>query len=225
MVQILTAEEAISKLKDGISIAVGGFLGCGCPELLIDEVIHQDYKNLTLIANDTGFPGKGIGKLQDKNKITRAFLSYIGTHPGTGRQIQSGELEVTLIPTGSLVEKLRAAGAGLGGVLTPTGVGTDVEKGKETLVINGKKYLLELPLKADVALLKAYRADEKGNLVYRKAARNFNEVMATAAELVIVEVDEIVKPGEIDPEIVHTPGVFVDILVNSTMCEKRGGNE
>jgi len=181
--------------------------------MLIDEVIKQGCKNLTLICNDSGFPGKGVGKLQDENRLSKVYASYIGGHPETGKQMQTGEMEVILTPQGSLAEKLRAAGAGLGGILTPTGVGTIVEEGKEVIVVDGKQYLLELPLKADIALLKAHKADEKGNLVYRKAARNFNPVMATAADLVIVEAEEIVKAGEIDPDMIHTPGVFVNILV------------
>lgn len=213
MVQILCVEEAISKMQDGMSMAIGGFLGCGSPDVLIDEVINQGYKNLTLICNDSGFPGRGVGKLQDFNRLSRVYASYIGGHPDTGRQMQSGEVDVILTPQGSLAEKLRAAGAGLGGILTPTGVGTIVEEGKEVLTVEGKKYLLELPLRPDVALLKAHKADKNGNLVFRKAARNFNPVMATAAKLVIVEVEEIVEIGEIDPDMVHTPGVFVDILV------------
>lgn len=217
MVQILNAKEAVSKLKDGMVIAVGGFLGCGCPDLLIDEVISGEYKNLTLISNDTGFPGKGVGKLQDHNRLSKVYASYIGAHPETGRQMENGELEVILTPQGTLAEKIRAAGAGLGGILTPTGVGTVVEDGKQVITINGRDYLLETPLKADVALLKAHKADKKGNLVFRKAARNFNPVMATCADLVIVEVEEIVEIGAIDPDMVHTPGVFVDILV-------KGGN-
>lgn len=213
MPQILTVEEAISKIRDGMGIAVGGFLGCGCPNYLIDELVKQGHKNLTLYSNDTGFPGKGVGKLQDKNRIKKAYLSYIGTNPKTGKLMQSEEMEIILIPSGSFVEKLRAAGAGLGGVLIPTGVGTIAEIGKEVIVVNGKKYLLELPLMPDVALIKAHIADEKGNLIYRKSARNFNEVMATAARLVIAEVAEIVPLGDIDPDMVHTPGVYVDILV------------
>ncbi|KUO50044.1 MAG: branched-chain amino acid dehydrogenase [Desulfitibacter sp. BRH_c19] len=213
MVEILLVEEAISKMQDGMSVAIGGFLGCGCPDLLVDEVINQGYKSLTLICNDTGFPGKGVGKLQDHNRLSRVYASYIGAHPSTGKQMQSGEMDVILTPQGSLAEKLRAAGAGLGGILTPTGVGTVVEEGKEIITVEEKKYLLELPLRADVALLKAHKADKNGNLVFRKAARNFNPVMATAADLVIVEAEEIVEVGDIDPDMVHTPGVFVDILV------------
>ncbi|WP_028309709.1 CoA transferase subunit A [Desulfitibacter alkalitolerans] len=214
MVKILTPQEAISKMQDGMTVAIGGFLGCGCPDMLIDEVIKQGYKNLTLICNDTGFPGRGVGKLQDDNRLARAYVSYIGAHPETGRQMQTGEMEVILTPQGSIAEMLRAAGAGLGGVLTPTGIGTIVEEGKQVLTIEGKQYILEKPLKADVALLKAHKADKRGNLVYRRAARNFNPVMATAADLVIVQAEELVETGEIDPDMVHTPGVYVDILVN-----------
>jgi acetate CoA/acetoacetate CoA-transferase alpha subunit len=213
MVQILNARDAISKLQDGLVIAVGGFLGCGTPEKLIDEIIAQGFKDLTLISNDTCFPGKGVGKLQDHNRLSKAYVSYIGAHPQTGKQMESKEMEVILTPQGTLAEIIRAAGAGLGGILTPTGVGTVVEEGKQVICINGKKYLLETALKADVALIKAYKADKKGNLVYRKSARNFNPVMATAADLVIAEVEKIVDIGEIDPDMVHTPGIYVDILV------------
>jgi len=213
MSKIMTIQEAISKLKDSNSIMVGGFLGCGCPELLVDEVIKQGFKNLVLISNDPGFPGKGVGKLQDENRLAKIYASYIGSHPGIGNKMHSGELEVVLVPQGTLAEKIRSAGFGLGGFLTPIGVGTVAEEGKQVIEIKGRKFLLEIPLKADVALIKAWKADKKGNLIYRKATRNFNTAMATAANLVIAQVDEIVEPGELDPDTVHTPGIFVDILV------------
>ncbi|MFA5536266.1 MAG: CoA transferase subunit A [Bacillota bacterium] len=212
MTKIMDVSEAAALVKDGMSVMVGGFLGCGSPDLLIDEIVKNRVVNLTIIANDTGFPGASLGKLQDNHSIKKLYVSYIGGHPETGRQMQNGEIEVVLVPQGNLAEKIRAEGFGLGGILTPTGVGTIVQEGKELIEVEGKKYILERPLKADVALIKAHKADEKGNLIYRKSAKNFNPLMATAADLVIAEVDEIVAIGSIDPELVHTPGLFVDII-------------
>jgi len=212
MAKILSIAEAGALIKDGMSVMVGGFLGCGSPNLLIDEIIKNDVKDLTVICNDSCFPGKSVGKLQDEHRIKKLYASYIGGHPETGRQMQSGEMEVVLVPQGTLAERIRAAGFGLGGFLTPTGVGTVVQEGKDVIEVDGKKYLLEKPLRADVAIIKAHMADTKGNLVYRKAARNFNPVMACAADLVIAEVEEIVETGEIDPDLIHTPGVFVHVL-------------
>ena len=170
-------------------------------------------KDLTLVCNDTAFPDSGVGKLVVSRQFKRVIVSHIGTNPETGRQMNANELAVDLVPQGTLAERIRSAGFGLGGILTPTGVGTPVEAGKQKLTIDGKDYLLELPIKADVALVKAYKADKAGNLVFRKAARNFNPLMATAADLVIVEAQNIVEIGEIDPDEVMTPGIFVNYLV------------
>lgn len=200
-------------VKDGMTVMIGGFLACGTPESLIDVLVQKGVKNLTVIANDTATPEKGIGKLVVNRQLKKVTVSHIGTNPETGRQMHAGELTVELVPQGTLAECIRAGGFGLGGFLTPTGVGTVVEDGKQKLTIGGREYLLELPLKADVALLKAAKADKAGNLVFRKAARNFNPLMATAAEIVIVEAQEIVETGTIDPDEVMTPGIFVDYLV------------
>jgi acetate CoA/acetoacetate CoA-transferase alpha subunit len=194
---------------------IGGFLCVGTPEGLVDEVLAKGSKDLTVIGNDTGFPERGIGKLIVARRVRKAVASHIGTNPETGRQMHSGETEVVLVPQGTLAEQVRAAGAGLGGVLTPTGVGTVVEEGKQKLTIEGKEYLLELPLHADFALIKAHKADEKGNLVYRRAARNFNPLMAMAAKVVVAEVEEIVPVGAIDPDEVMTPGLFVTYVVRA----------
>jgi acetate CoA/acetoacetate CoA-transferase alpha subunit len=196
-----------------MTVMVGGFLGCGTPQNLVDQVLANGTKDLTLVCNDTAFPDSGVGKLVVSRQFKKVIVSHIGTNPETGRQMNAGELAVDLVPQGTLAERIRSAGFGLGGILTPTGVGTPVEAGKQKLTIDGKDYLLELPIKADVALVKAYKADKAGNLVFRKAARNFNPLMATAASIVIVEAQNIVETGEIDPDEVMTPGIFVNYLV------------
>ena len=213
MAKIISAAEAAAKVQDGMTVMVGGFLGCGTPQSLVDQVLAQGTKDLTLVCNDTAFPDSGVGKLVVSRQFKRVIVSHIGTNPETGRQMNANELAVDLVPQGTLAERIRSAGFGLGGILTPTGVGTPVEAGKQKLTIDGKDYLLELPIKADVALVKAYKADKAGNLVFRKAARNFNPLMATAADLVIVEAQNIVEIGEIDPDEVMTPGIFVNYLV------------
>ena len=211
--KLSTAQHALTELRDGMTVMIGGFLNVGTPEGLVDEVLDKGAKDLTVIGNDTGFPDKGIGRLIVAKRVKKAVASHIGTNPETGRQMQAKETEVVLVPQGTLAEQIRAAGAGLGGVLTPTGVGTVVEEGKQKLTINGKEYLLELPVHADFALIKAHKADEKGNLVYRRAARNFNPLMAMAAKVVVAEVEEIVPVGAIDPDEVMTPGLFVTYVV------------
>ena len=213
MAKIISAAEAAAKVKDGMTVMVGGFLGCGTPQTLVDQVLANGTKDLTLVCNDTAFPDAGVGKLVVNRQFKKVIVSHIGTNPETGRQMNAGELTVDLVPQGTLAERIRSAGFGLGGILTPTGVGTPVEAGKQKLTIDGKDYLLELPIKADVALIKAYKADKAGNLVFRKAARNFNPLMATAAQVVIVEAQNIVETGEIDPDEVMTPGIFVNYLV------------
>ena len=213
MNKIKTLDQALDNIKDGMTIAVGGFLGVGTPEKLIDAVIAKGVKNITLICNDTAFPDKGIGKWVVNKNVSKVIISHIGTNPETGRQMNAGELEVELVPQGTLAERVRAAGAGLGGILTPTGIGTIVEQGKQKMTIDGKDYLLELPLKADVALIKGSIVDKKGNVYYNKSTRNFNTLMATAADLVIIEAEKLVEVGEIDPTNVMTPSIFVDIIV------------
>jgi acetate CoA/acetoacetate CoA-transferase alpha subunit len=213
MAKIISAAEAAAKVQDGMTVMVGGFLGCGTPQILVDQLLAQGTKDLTLVCNDTAFPDAGVGKLVVSRQFKKVIVSHIGTNPETGRQMNASELDVDLVPQGTLAERIRSAGFGLGGILTPTGVGTPVEAGKQKLTIDGKDYLLELPIKADVALVKAYKADKAGNLVFRKAARNFNPLMATAAQVVIVEAQNIVEIGEIDPDEVMTPGIFVNYLV------------
>lgn len=204
--------------RDGMSIMFGGFMGVGTPLGIVAALAERGVGNLTLIGNDTAAPETGVGPLICSGQASRVIVSHIGTNPVTGRKMISGELDVELVPQGTLIERIRCGGSGLGGVLTPTGVGTVVEEGKTKMALNGKEYLLELPLRADVAIIKARCADRSGNLVYERAARNFNPVIAFAADLVIAEVDEILEVGDIDPDLVMTPAALVDKLVLS-----RGG--
>lgn len=213
MDKVISLEKALSHIKDGMTIMIGGFLANGSPDMLIDGILDTGIKELTIIANDTGFPDRGIGKLVVNHRVKKVIASHIGTNPETGRQMNAGETEVELIPQGTLIERIRAKGAGLGGFLTPTGVGTIVEDNKEKMNVNGRVYLLEKPLGADMALVRGYRTDRFGNTVYYKSMRNFNPIIATAADMVIVESDEIVEIGEIDPEHVITPGIFVNFVV------------
>ncbi|WP_091727100.1 acetate CoA-transferase subunit alpha [Proteiniborus ethanoligenes] len=213
MNKIVSIEQAIDQIKDGMTIMIGGFLGVGNPHKLIDALVEKGIKDLTIIANDTAFPEVGIGKLIVNKQVKKVIASHIGTNPETGNQMNSGETEVVLVPQGTLIEQIRAAGAGLGGVLTPTGIGTIVEEGKTKIEIDGKDYLLEKPLKADVALIFGSIVDKKGNIYYNKSTRNFNLFSATAAETVIVEAEKLVEIGELDPHQVMTPGLFVDYIV------------
>lgn len=219
MEKTISMEKATEMVKDGMTIMVGGFLGVGNPLTLVDALVDKGVRNLTLIANDTATPKLGIGKFVINKQLKKAIVSHIGTNPETGRQMITGELNVELIPQGTLAERIRCGGAGLGGFLTPTGVGTIVDEGKQRLVIGGKAYLLELPLRADVALLSAHKADKFGNLVFRRSTRNFNPIMAFAADVVIVEAKHIVEIGEIDPDEVMVTGVVVDWIVQG-----NGGN-
>ena len=214
MKKIKSIEEATALLEDEQTIMIGGFLCAGTPELLIDAMIEKNIRNLTVIANDTGFEDRGIGKLVVNRQIRKMIATHVGTNKETGRQMTAGEMEVELIPQGTMAERIRAAGVGLGGILTPTGVGTVVEEGKEKLTIEGKEYLLELPLRAQIALLHAYKADTSGNLIYRRASRNFNPLMAMAADLVIVTAEHIVEIGTLDPDEIMTPAPLVDIIVS-----------
>jgi acetate CoA/acetoacetate CoA-transferase alpha subunit len=210
--KIKNIDEAVSCIKDGMIVAVGGFMAVGTPEKLVDAIIAKGIKDLTLICNDTAFTDKGVGKWVVNRVVSKVIVSHVGTNPETGRQMNAGELKVDLVPQGTLAERIRAAGAGLGGILTHTGIGTVVEEGKQRLTVDGKEYLLELPLKADVALLKGSIVDKKGNIYYSKSTRNFNPLMATAADVVIVEAEKIVEAGELDASDVMTPSVFVDII-------------
>ena len=199
--------------RDGLRIMFGGFIGVGTPDGIVSLLCEQGTKDLTLIGNDTAAPDTGVGPLISSGQVSRVVVSHIGTNPVTGKKMISGELDVELVPQGTLVERIRCGGAGLGGVLTPTGVGTVVEEGKTKMVVDGRAFLIELPLRADVAILKAKRADRAGNLVYERAARNFNPIIALAADLVIADVDEIVEIGDIDPDLVMTPAALVDKIV------------
>lgn len=213
MNKLRSMNEALEFLKDDMTVMIGGFLGVGSPEKIIDGIIERKIRNLTVICSDTSFTDKGIGKLIVSKNIRKVITSHIGTNPETGRLMNSGELEVELVPQGTLAERIRAAGAGLGGFLTPTGIGTIIEKGKEKIEISGRDYLLELPLKADVALLLGEKVDKKGNIYYDKAARNFNPLMASAADLVMVLAEEVLEAGDLDPNHVITPGIFVDFII------------
>lgn len=213
MSKVVSIDEAMKCLKDGMTIMVGGFMGVGTPEMLIDEMVRRNIKDLTVIANDTGLPDKGVGKLIVNKQVKKVIASHIGLNPETGKQMNSGELIVELIPQGTLAEQIRCGGHGLGGFLTATGVGTIVEEGKQKVNINGKEYLLELPLRADVALVGGSVADRQGNVFHNASTRNFNPLVAAAADLVIVGAEKVVEIGEIDPNCVMTPGIFVDYIV------------
>lgn len=201
--------------SDGMSVMFGGFMGVGTPLGIVSALLASKVCDLTLIGNDTAFPEAGIGPLIGSGQAVKVIVSHIGTNPVTGKKMIAGELEVELVPQGTLIERIRAGGSGLGGVLTPTGVGTVVEEGKQKLTVFGREYLLETQLRADVAIIKAKKADTAGNLVYERAARNFNPVIALAADLVIAEVEEIVEVGMIDPDHVMTPGALIDKIVVS----------
>lgn len=213
MKKTVQADQAVAKIPSGASVMIGGFMGVGSPIRLIDELVRQGISNLTVIANDTARPGVGIGKLISARLVKRVITSHIGTNPETQRQLLAGDIDVELVPQGTLAERIRAGGYGLGEILTPTGVGTAVQEGKRTLKVEGRVYLLELPLKADFTLINARRADHIGNLTYAMTARNFNPLMAMAASSVIAEPQEIVPVGVISPDDVMTPAVLVDYLV------------
>ncbi|OCB01079.1 acetate CoA-transferase subunit alpha [Clostridium beijerinckii] len=213
MEKYISINEAADLIKDGMTIMIGGFMGVGTPEILIDAILEKGVKDLTVIANDTGFPDKGIGKLVTNKRIKRVIASHIGLNPETGRQMNAKELIVDLVPQGTLAEQIRCGGAGIGGFLTETGVGTIVEEGKKKIKVGNTEYLLELPLRADIALVGGSVADKSGNIYYNGSKRNFNPLIATAADLVIVGAERIVEVGELDPNHVMTPGIFVDYIV------------
>lgn len=213
MDKVKTIEEIMTHIEDGMTIMVGGFMAVGTPENIIDAIVQKGVKDLTIIANDTAFPDKGVGKLIVNKQVKKVITSHIGLNPETGRQMNNGELMVELVPQGTLVEQIRCGGAGIGGFLTETGVGTKVEEGKQKLNIADKEYLLELPLRAHVALIGGSIVDKQGNVFYNASTRNFNPVMATAADLVIAGAEKIVEIGEIDANHVMTPGIFVDYIV------------
>ncbi len=213
MKQIIDPLQAAAMVRPGSAVMMGGFLGVGVPMETLDALCQRGTSQLTVICNDTGFPEAGVGKLVVNRQVVRVMTSHIGTNPATGKQMNEGELQVELVPQGTLAEQIRAAGAGLGGVLTATGLGTVAQEGRKVINVEGQDYILAEPVSADIALLKARKADTAGNLVYRRAARNFNPLMAMAAQLVLAEVEEIVEVGDLDPDEVMTPGIFVDYLV------------
>jgi len=213
MNKLISIDEAVAKIQDGMTVMIGGFLAVGTPEAIVDALVKKGVKDLTIIANDTGFPDKGIGKLIVNKQVKKTIASHIGTNKETGNQMNSGEMEVELSPQGTLAERIRCGGAGLGGFLTPTGLGTIVQDGKEVITVDGQEYILEKPLKADVALLFGSKVDKKGNVYYNQATRNFNPLIATAADTVIVQAEELVETGDIDPNVVMTPYIFVDYIV------------
>jgi acetate CoA/acetoacetate CoA-transferase alpha subunit len=209
----LPLREAVAQIPDGASLMIGGFMGVGTPHRVIDELVRQGKKDLTVIANDSAMPGVGIGKLVTANRVRKVVASHIGLNPETQQKMLAGAMDVELVPQGTLIERIRAAGVGLGGVLTPTGVGTEVEAGKRKIDVEGRTYLLETPLRADFALIEAFLADYLGNLTYALTARNFNPVIAMAATTVIVEAEHIVPVGMISPDNVMTPAPLVDYVV------------
>lgn len=211
--QAIPVEAAVAKIPDGASLLIGGFMAVGTPERVIDEIVRQAKRNLTVIANDTAMPGSGIGKLISAKLVHKVVASHIGLNPETQKQMMAGELEVELVPQGTLIERIRAGGFGLGGVLTPTGVGTEVEKGKQKIELNGRPYLVEVAMRADFALVHAFLADYLGNLAYALTARNFNPVVAMAGDTVIASAEHIVPIGVIAPDHVVTPAPIVDYLI------------
>jgi len=213
MKQAKRLAEAAEMIPDGATVMIGGFLAVGTPERLVAELARCGRRDLTVIANDSARPGIGIGRLISQKCVKRLIVSHIGTNPETQKQMLAGELEVELVPQGTLAERIRAAGFGLGGVITPTGVGTQVADGKQTIAIDGQTFLVERPLRADFALIRAAQSDYYGNLVYSLTARNFNPLMAMAADTVIAEPDQIVPIGVLPPDAIQTSGVLVDVLL------------
>jgi 3-oxoacid CoA-transferase subunit A len=216
-----SAAEAVALIPDGATIMCGGFGLCGIPENLLKALHARGTRDLTVISNNPGVDDEGVGILVKARQVRKVIASYVGENKEFERQALAGEIEYTLVPQGTLAERIRAAGAGIGGFFTPTGYGTIVAEGKETRTIDGRHYVLEMPLRADFALVKAFKGDSLGNLVYRKTARNFNPVMATAATVTLVEVEQLVEPGALEADGVVTPGVYVTHLFQSTHYEKR----
>ena len=211
--KIINIKAAVDLIKDGMTIMVGGFLGCGSPHNIIDALAAKNVSNLTLICNDTAFTDYGVGKMVVNKQFKEIIASHIGTNAETGRQLNEEVTKVVLVPQGTLAEQIRAGGSGLGGVLTPTGIGTIVEEGKKKIEIDNKEYLVEKPLKADVAIIAGSVVDAFGNIYYEGSTRNFNPVMATAADVVIVEAEKIVEVGDIKQENIVTAGIFIDFIV------------
>lgn len=213
----MTASEAVSRIQDGATVMVGGFMACGTPEILVDALVERNVRNLTVICNDAGVPGRGVGKLLSNGQIKTLIASHVGLNPEVALRmnttVEEDRLECVLVPQGTLAERVRAGGTGLGGFLTPTGVGTIVAEGKETVHVDGRDYLLERPLRADFALLRGTATDKFGNTIYNGTTRTFNPMMAAAADYVIVGTCEIVEIGELDPNHIVTSGIFVDAIV------------
>ncbi|GJM44104.1 MAG: putative succinyl-CoA:3-ketoacid coenzyme A transferase subunit A [Gemmatimonadota bacterium] len=215
------AEECVARIPDGATIMMGGFGMCGIPENMVRLLVDHGAKDLTIISNNAGVEDFGIGLLINNDQVKRMISTYVGENRNLEKAMLDGTIEVDLIPQGTFAERIRAAGAGIAGFYTPTGVGTVVEEGKEKRVFDGREYLLELPLGAEFAFIKAWRGDEHGNLVFRRTARNFHPMMAAAAETTFVEVEELVKPGQLDADLIHTPGIFVDAIFQGEVYEKR----
>jgi acetate CoA/acetoacetate CoA-transferase alpha subunit len=215
MKELITVAQAAAKIKDGDTIMIGGFMCCGQPLGIVDAILESGVKDLIIIGNDAGFPDTGMGKLIVAKRVKKLIASHIGLHPDVAKQMFAGELEVELVPQGTLAERIRCAGAGLGGVLTPTGIGTEVENGKEKLIVNDKEYLLEKPLFADFALIVGAITDKNGNTFIPKSEKNFNNVMAMAAKHTMVETAQLVELGELDADMVTIPGIFVNSIVEA----------
>ena len=215
MFKQITAAEAAAMIKPGSRVAIGGFLAVGAPETIIDAIVALGTKDLHMIVIASDWEDRGVGKLVVANLVKSAQVSHLGTNKAIQAQMNSGQMQIELVPQGTLMERVRAAGAGLGGVLTPTGLGTVVEEGKQVLSVNGKDYILEPAIEADIAIVRAWKADKIGNLIFRKTARNSNPIMAMAGKITIAEVDEIVEIGELDPELIACPGVFVNYIVKT----------
>lgn len=215
------AEEGVRKIPDGASVMMGGFGVCGIPENLVRLLVDHGAKDLTIISNNAGVADFGIGLLINNGQVKKMIATYVGENPNLEKAMIDGSIDVQLVPQGTFAERIRAAGAGIAGFYTPTGVGTVVEEGKEKRVFGGREYLLEQPLSADFAFVKAWKGDHTGNLVYRRTARNFHPMMAAAAEVTLAEVEELVAPGALDPDLIATPGIFVDTIFQGEVYEKR----
>lgn len=215
MDKLIELEKLNDHFKDGMKIMIGGFLQCGTAQTILDYLTELNLKDLTIVVNDAGFKNKSKGRFLAKSNIKKLITSHIGTNPEVGGKMKDGQLEVKLIPQGTLIEQIRCKGAGLGGVLTPTGVDTKAEEGNQTLEVNDEKYILATPIGADVAVIKAWKADRSGNLIYRYSAKNFNPIMATAADKVIVEAEQVVDNGELENNNVMTPNIFVDYIIKT----------
>ena len=219
--RIASADDAIANLRDGMTVLMGGFGLCGIPETLIAALRRKGTKDLTVVSNNAGVDDFGIGLLLQNRQVKKMISTYVGENRLFERLVLGGELQVELNPQGTLAERLRAGGAGIPAFYTPTGYGTMVAEGKETREFDGRQFVLERALRGDFAFIKAWKGDRMGNLVYRKTARNFNPMMATAADYVIAEVEQLVEPGQLDPDTVHTPGIFVNAIFQGAGYEKR----